>query len=153
MDKEDEARHAKSHAGQHDALTSLPETSESPARRKLPHTASSYFGQSADSSTPLATPGTATPSGLATPGGTRKTFFLRRTKTTNSAAGSMDSNLNVKPQKNKRFRKKKKEDFNLDAESNRDILGIVVMEIKSAADLPKLKSCELIVVICGTNWS
>jgi phosphatidylserine decarboxylase len=39
--------------------------------------------------------------------------------------------------------KKSTKDFNFDANQGRDVLGIVMVEIKSAADLPKIKNCEL----------
>lgn len=67
------------------------------------------------------TPGTGT--GLATPGGTKmKRPIFKRSK---SRAASKKSNAR---------------DFNFDANTAADIQGIVVMEIQSASDLPKLKN-------------
>jgi phosphatidylserine decarboxylase len=69
---------------------------------------------------------------------------MRRNKTSATTAGSGDSSDREKAGKKGKNRKirKRKQDFNFDAEGNRDVLGIVAMEIKSASDLPKLKSCE-----------
>jgi phosphatidylserine decarboxylase len=105
-----------------------------PERHKLLHKASSnYIDHTPGDATPLGTPG------VATPGGSRRPFFLRRNKGSTTTTGSGDSDKAEK--KKKRKTKKKGKEFNFDAESNRDVLGIVVMEIKSAADLPKLKNC------------
>jgi phosphatidylserine decarboxylase len=38
--------------------------------------------------------------------------------------------------------KKSKRGFNFNADSGKEVLGIVIMEIKGAEDLPKLKSCK-----------
>jgi len=38
--------------------------------------------------------------------------------------------------------KKKSKDFNFDARQGKEVLGIVIMEISGAEDLPRLKSCE-----------
>lgn len=68
------------------------------------------------------TPGT----GLVTPGGTKaKRPIFKRNK---SRAPS---------------KKSSRMDFNFDANSAADVQGIVVMEIQSASDLPKLKNGEL----------
>lgn len=149
MSKEDEAAHDRVHAGAHQSAASRTEADKpgaSPERHTLSHQASSnYFDNrlsTGSSGEGNATPGTA--SGMATPGGTRRPFFLRRNKTS-MTTGSVDSGLE-KPEKEKKSKKgkskKRKDDFNFDAESNRDVLGIVIMEIQSATDLPRLKSSQ-----------
>ena len=59
----------------------------------------------------------------ATPGGTRRRPIFKRNK---SATPSRRST----------------KDFNFDANQGKDVLGIVMVEIESAADLPKIKNCE-----------
>ena len=61
-----------------------------------------------------------------TPGGGRRKMFKR--------------NRNKRPSMG--TSKKKSKDFNFDAKDGREVLGIVIMEISGAEDLPRLKSCE-----------
>ena len=77
----------------------------------------------------VSTPGTPyTPSGMVTPGGTKtKRPIFKRNKSRTPSTPS----------------KKSTRDFNFDANQGREVLGIVIMEIKSASDLPKLKNCRL----------
>ena len=70
-------------------------------------------------------PGPSTP-GAVTPGGTKlKKPLFKRTK---SAAPS----------------RKSTRDFNFDATQGKEVLGIVIMEIKGATDLPRIKNCKSI---------
>jgi phosphatidylserine decarboxylase len=64
----------------------------------------------------------ATPATTLTPGGTKRRPIFKRTKS--KTPGS----------------KKNSKDFNFDASQQRDVLGIVILEIKGATDLPKLKN-------------
>lgn len=70
-----------------------------------------------------------TPSGGVTPGGgatgRRKMFRKKKERTTSTKSSS-----------------KKSKDFNFDASQGKEVLGIVIMEIKGAEDLPRLKSCK-----------
>ena len=45
--------------------------------------------------------------------------------------------------------KKSTKDFNFDANQGRDVLGIVMVEIKSAMDLPKIKNCKADRITCN----
>ena len=58
-----------------------------------------------------------------TPGGTKRRPIFRSAKSTASSS------------------RKTRRDFNFDA-NKRDVLGIVVMEVCSASDLPKIKNCK-----------
>ena len=74
---------------------------------------------------------TESPSGVVTPHGGRRRIFRRRksekTGETSERAG----------------KKKRSKDFNFDANQGKETLGIVIMEVKGAEDLPRLKSCKL----------
>lgn len=87
-------------------------------------------------------------SGAATPSGTRRRNpFKRGSKDKSHSSGQEQSELGsatpgATAGKRKVRRKKKRgsKEFEFDAEGQRDILGIVVIEIKSASDLPRLKN-------------
>lgn len=64
--------------------------------------------------------GATTPAGATTPGGTRRPFFRRGGNKTKSSSLGRDYNFNA----------------------GKDVLGIVMLEVSSAEDLPKLKNCE-----------
>jgi phosphatidylserine decarboxylase len=103
----------------------VPETSTSKAKPpKTPTRQTSLPGyfeskrQPSDSGT--TTP--ATPAATLTPGGTKRRPIFKRTKS--KTPGS----------------KKNSKDFNFDASQQRDVLGIVILEIKGATDLPKLRN-------------
>ena len=76
-------------------------------------------------SSSISTPGTP---GQMTPGGTRhrRPIFKRNKSNAPSTRRST-------------------KDFNFDASQARDVLGIVMVEIKGAADLPKIKNCTCVV--------
>lgn len=73
------------------------------------------------------------PSGSATPGpgasGKRKMFRKKKERTASTKSS------------------KKSKDFNFDARHGKEVLGIVIMEIKGAEDLPRLKSCKLDLIL------
>ena len=73
-----------------------------------------------------ATPGSSIPPtpGAMTPGGSKRRPIFKRQR---SQASS----------------RKSTKDFNFDANKGKDTLGIVVMEILSASDLPRIKNCEI----------
>lgn len=107
----------------------VPETSTSKAKPpKTPTRQTSLPGyfeskrqpQSQPSDSGTTTP--ATPAATLTPGGTKRRPIFKRTKS--KTPGS----------------KKNSKDFNFDASQQRDVLGIVILEIKGATDLPKLKN-------------
>lgn len=99
-------------------------TLKQPARQSsLP----GYFEKKVGSESP-STPGGGTPPEAMTPSTSRsKMPKFRRTKSRTSSALST---------------KTSRRDFNFDVKHAKEMLGIVIMEIKSAEDLPKLKSCE-----------
>jgi len=103
----------------------VPPKTRTPSRQSsLPTRAEGYFDMpshksSGDSATLSDTPGY-TPA--VTPGGKRKIFKRSKSKQPKT--------------------KSSKKDFNFNADSGKEVLGIVIMEIKGAEDLPKLKSCE-----------
>ena len=89
-----------------------------------------------DSST-LSVP--ATP-GATTPGGTkaRKPIFRRNKSQTPSLSERQDK-------EKKRNGRKSRKDFNFDATYGKETLGVVIMEVKGATDLPRLKGGACIV--------
>lgn len=87
------------------------------------------------------TPASGISTGTMTPGGSKRPFFLRGRNSKASSLDTVEKERRAKLKKDKR-RKKKKGGFNLDTDHGKDILGIVVMEIKSAEDLPKIKGGE-----------
>lgn len=129
----------------------------------LSHRQSGYFDRIRRESSPQdltvpSTPGTGagagtgTASGATTPGGTKRPFFLRGRGSKASSASLIDrpgvdidspgkGKKQSKGGKGKRQSKKqKKKNFNFDAEHGKDILGIVVLEIQKAEDLPRIRS-------------
>ncbi|KAE8540468.1 phosphatidylserine decarboxylase [Cryptococcus gattii VGV] len=81
---------------------------------------------SAESGT--STPGTSA-TGLVTPGGRTRRPLFKRVKS------RADSSTEQKP-----VEKKKSKGFEFDAKQGKEVLGIVILEIKGATDLPKLKN-------------
>lgn len=81
---------------------------------------------SADSA--VSSAGTST-TGLVTPGGKARRPLFRRGKS------RADSGTEQKP-----VEKKKSRGFEFDAKQGKEVLGIVILEIKGATDLPKLKN-------------
>ncbi|ODO08587.1 phosphatidylserine decarboxylase [Cryptococcus wingfieldii CBS 7118] len=105
--------------------TSLP----APGYWEVPNMAKSSSADSAASSSGALTPGVPV-SGAATPGGTklkRPLFGRGKSRTSSGNEGKM-------------VVKKKSKGFAFDAEQGKDMLGIVILEIQSAEDLPKLKN-------------
>lgn len=130
---------------------------QTPARKL----STEYFDRQQRESSPSDLSVPATPSaGTTTPGGSRRPFFMRGKSKASSLdivekAEKMEKEKERKKAKKSRGKKKKKRGFNLDAEHGKDILGIVVMEIKSADDLPRIKNSESNVgyVERSTSWS
>lgn len=94
--------------------------------------------------------GLLTPStpGATTPGGTktRRPIFGRGPTRTVTASSGVETPGGAGKRK---LRKKERRNFNFDTNQGKDVLGIVIMEIKHAADLPKIKNCKWFDLICS----
>ena len=105
-------------------LTSSIKSQRLPARQaSLPGHFERPGGHHSESS--IATPGSSIPPtpGTSTPGGSKRRPIFKKQKSQMSS-------------------RKSTKDFNFDASKGKDTLGIVVMEILSASDLPRIKNCE-----------
>jgi phosphatidylserine decarboxylase len=131
----------------------------------LVHRSSGYFDRMRRESSPQdltvpCTPGVAgvagTASGATTPGGSKRPFFLRGRGSKASSASLVDATMAAgggtatpkdmeKKAKGKgkgKGKKRNKKNFNFDADHGKDILGIVVLEIQKAEDLPRIRSSK-----------
>ncbi|WVF69626.1 phosphatidylserine decarboxylase [Kwoniella sp. CBS 6097] len=90
-----------------------------------------YFDPMARSGSGDSPSGASTP-GVTTPGGTkmRRPLFKRGKSRTESSSLSQPQTVH----------KRKSRGFNFDASQGKEVLGIVILEIKGAEDLPKLKN-------------
>ncbi|WWC68112.1 phosphatidylserine decarboxylase [Kwoniella pini CBS 10737] len=90
-----------------------------------------YFAPSMEKNTSgestISTPGATTPGGTKT----RRPLFKRGKSRTGSSTQSQLQSVE---------KKKSKRAFNFDANQGKEVLGIVILEIKAAEDLPKLKN-------------
>lgn len=90
------------------------------------------MAKSSSTDSGISSPGTST-TGLVTPGGKARRPLFKRGKS------RADSGMEQKP-----VEKKKSRGFEFDAKQGKEVLGIVILEIKGATDLPKLKNGESI---------
>ncbi|OWZ75979.1 phosphatidylserine decarboxylase [Cryptococcus neoformans Bt85] len=86
------------------------------------------MAKSSSTDSGISSPGTST-TGLVTPGGKARRPLFKRGKS------RADSGTEQKP-----VEKKKSRGFEFDAKQGKEVLGIVILEIKGATDLPKLKN-------------
>ncbi|WWC59635.1 phosphatidylserine decarboxylase [Kwoniella dejecticola CBS 10117] len=88
------------------------------------------MGKATSSDSTVGTPGAMTPGGTKT----RRPLFKRGKSRTGSSTQSQSQSQTVEKKRSKRG------GFNFDASQGKEVLGIVILEIKGAEDLPKLKN-------------
>ncbi len=92
----------------------------------------------------ISTPGVVTPGGTITGSKSRRPIFKRnKSRTQSSGVDTPGLSGGVSTGGGRKLRRRDRRNFNFDSSQGRDVLGIVIMEIKNASDLPKIKNCEL----------
>lgn len=116
----------------------------------LQHKNSGYFDRIRRESSPndltVPTPGSGIASGATTPGGSKRPFFLR-----GRSKASTTSLSDKQVSKKKQSKKQKRKNFAFDADHGKDILGIVVLEIQKAEDLPRIRSSKFSFVLGASD--